>query len=96
MSASISAQALAASPSRFRIIDIREPLDFAMYNPWPATNIPYATLMQSPEKYLVKGENYYLICVNGSVSLRAARILQMDGYKVRSVDGGYAVLPSLQ
>lgn len=96
MPATISALALAPSPARYKIIDIRESEEFATFQPWPAQNIPYDDLMRHPEKFLNKQDVYYLICVNGSVSFRCAMLLEMEGYKVLSVQGGYAVFSQLQ
>ena len=71
------------------IIDIRTPLEFANYHLPGAVNIPYDLLMTHPDSYLKRGELYYLICAHGSVSYRAAAILESYGYKAISVQDGY-------
>lgn len=75
--------------SRYHLIDIRTPLEFANGHFKGAVNIPYDVLMMYPESYLKKGEIYYLICGHGSLSHRASVILQSYGYNAASVKNGY-------
>jgi len=76
-------------PSKPYIIDTREPYEFAHYHLPTAVNIPYQTLVMYPERYLNHHDTYYLICDYGSVSHRAASILESYGYSVVSIIGGY-------
>lgn len=71
------------------IIDIREPYEFAGYHLPGAINIPNDALLRYPERYLNPHYVYYLICDHGSVSYRAANILESYGYQAVSVMGGY-------
>ena len=72
-----------------RVIDIRDKKDFKPHRWFEAENIPYDKLMLDPEKYLKPGETVFLICVNGTVSYRAARILEAQGYEAISIRFGY-------
>ena len=71
------------------IIDIQEENEFAFLNVSQAINVPYEKLMLYPEKYLVKSKDCYLICPEGTISLRAAQILEKLGYSAYSIAGGY-------
>ena len=71
------------------IIDIRTSYEFASYHLPGAVNIPYDLLMTYPEHYLKRDESYFLICEHGSVSMRAATILESYGYVATSIRGGY-------
>jgi len=71
------------------IIDIRTPLEFSSYHLPGAVNIPYDLLMTYPDSYLKQGVTYYLICAHGSVSFRAAAILESYGYNIISIQDGY-------
>ncbi|MCL1948554.1 MAG: rhodanese-like domain-containing protein [Turicibacter sp.] len=77
-----------------RIIDIRQSAVYKR-NIWFETeNIPYEKLLLHPDYYICPHETIYLICEFGSDSLRAARILEMQGYDVISVRQGYSGLTS--
>ena len=71
------------------IIDTREPYEFARHHLPTAINIPYQTLTMYPERYLIPGRTYYLICEHGGVSYRAASILEAYGYHAISISRGY-------
>ena len=87
---SITLQELATlNPSNFHLIDIRPPQEFLEYHLPRAINIPYDLLMTYPERYLKKGQPYYLVCGHGSLSFRACAILQSYGYQVGSITDGY-------
>jgi len=73
------------------LIDCRPADCYAEYAPLGGINVPYDELLLHPEKYLEAEKAYYLICENGALSLRAAMILELNGYKnqVANVFGGY-------
>ena len=92
MPASITLQELKQQPqSNYHIIDIRTPYEYASGHLPNAINIPYDVLMMYPESNLKHSETYYLICAHGSLSHRAATILQSCGYHVTSVKNGYGL-----
>lgn len=76
------------------LIDIQDPEDFAVLNPYDAVNVPYDKLLLHPEKYLRKRVIYYLLCPEGSVAFRASAILEKEGYVAQAVEGGYDALLS--
>ena len=78
-----------ASP-QMKIIDLREPQAFNQSHRPDAINIPYDKLLLCPEKYLNETDAYYLLCDNGSVSYRAAYILEIQGYNTASIRSGYS------
>ena len=76
-------------PSKPYIIDIREPYEFSRFHLPTAVNIPYQALVMYPERYLNLKDTYYLICEHGSVSYRAASLLESYGYRLISISDGY-------
>lgn len=70
------------------LIDIREPFEFHTGSLKTAKNIPMGILLNSPEKYLIKGNQYYLICQSGARSSSTCRILTKQGFNVVNVSGG--------
>ncbi|MDE5977120.1 MAG: rhodanese-like domain-containing protein [Turicibacter sp.] len=77
-----------------KIIDVRDPYQFAQYHLKTAVNIPYQTLVMYPERYLNFQDIYYLICAHGGESYRACTMLEPYGYKVMSIAGGYTSMRS--
>jgi rhodanese-related sulfurtransferase len=75
--------------TRFHVIDIRTPQEFAAGHAPRTVNIPYDLLMMYPESYLKKGEIYYLICAHGTLSHRASAVLRSYGFLVANVLNGY-------
>ena len=67
-----------------KIIDIRNPLNFANNNIPFSVNIPRIKL----ELYISKDKDYYLICDLGRVSLSCAKVLNALGYNCYSIKGG--------
>lgn len=70
------------------IIDIREKYEFASGSLKSAKNIPMGELLNSPEKYLNKNKEYYIMCQSGGRSARACNSLSSQGYNVINVTGG--------
>lgn len=71
-----------------KIIDIRNGVDFSNNHIPGSINIPRIKLMSTPEVYLNKKDDYYLICDKGTVSSSCARILNALNYKCYSVISG--------
>lgn len=71
-----------------KIIDIRNPLNFANNSIPSSVNIPRIKLMSNPELYISKDKDYYLICDLGRVSLSCAKVLNALGYNCYSIKGG--------
>lgn len=90
ISASQLSQLINSSQKKILIIDIRSPYEFAEFHLPKAINIPYHSLVMYPEKYLKLNTTYFLICESGSESYRACIMLEPLGYRVVSVQGGYA------
>ena len=70
------------------LIDIREPYEFQGGSIRTAKNIPMGTLMNNPEKYLLQGKTYYLMCQSGARSARTCNVLLKQGFDVINVSGG--------
>ena len=71
------------------IIDIRNPVLYRYGHIKGAINIEGNLLVNFPEKYINKDNNYYVYCDYGYKSKKCASILQSKGYKVYNIDGGY-------
>jgi len=80
---------LSKLPDSSALIDCREEAQYAKYAPLPCTHVPYDQLVRFPERYLESGKIYYIICANGSISHRAAMLLELSGYNTLNVRGGY-------
>jgi rhodanese-related sulfurtransferase len=70
------------------IIDVSEPSRFDAMHVAHAINVPYKTLIKSPETYLTK--DAYLICETGSLSKKATRKLAKK-FNLHWVQGGTLV-----
>lgn len=70
------------------LIDIREPYEYDSGTIEGAKNIPMGTLLNSPDKYLKKDKEYYIMCRSGARSSRACGELIDKGYDVVNVSGG--------
>ena len=75
----------------YRILDLREPEEFAGGHFPGAENYPFEQ-RNVWEKSLPKGADYYLLCEHGSLALRAAAELSERGYRAAAVVGGYRYL----
>ena len=69
------------------LIDLRTKEEYNLYHLEGAWNIPYDDLERYKNK-LSKDSTYILYCERGSSSLRAARELSAEGYRVYTVVGG--------
>ena len=70
------------------IIDIRDSINYKNNHYLNIRNIPKNILLASPDIYLNKNEEYYLMCYSGIQSMFASKILNALGYKCYSIDGG--------
>ena len=70
------------------LIDIREKYEYAGGSIKTAKNIPMGELLGSPEKYLDKTKEYYIMCQSGGRSARACNTLTGEGFNVINVSGG--------
>lgn len=70
------------------LIDIREPYEYQSGSIKTAKNIPMGTLLNNPEKYLIKNKTYHIICQSGGRSRNACSTLVKMGYDVVNVAGG--------
>ena len=73
---------------KVELIDIREPYEYQSGSIKTAKNIPMGTLLGNPEKYLIQGKTYYIMCQSGGRSSRACSMLTKQGYEVINVAGG--------
>lgn len=89
MSSSISASELKKIINNINIIDIRSISSFNNNHILGAKNIPFNSLIISPNKYLDKYNTYYIYCQKGQKSLKACQILNSLGYRTVNIIGGY-------
>lgn len=73
---------------QIELIDIREPYEFKGGSIKTARNIPMGTILNAPEKYLIKDKTYYIMCQSGGRSSSATKALAKLGYNVINVSGG--------
>ena len=83
-------------PSPFKLIDVREQLEFQTFN-LGGTNIPLSNLLENPEEIEDwKDDEIVVICQHGLRSETARRFLQTNGFKnVRNLLGGILALRKL-
>lgn len=74
---------------KVNIIDIREQYEFSGGSLKTSKNIPMGDLLNRPDKYLQKGETYYIMCQSGARSSRTTKFLAKQGYHVINVSGGF-------
>ncbi len=73
----------------YNIIDIRDSNLFNKGHIYNAKNISMNLLTNMPEKYLNKEDVYYIYCSSGYKSQKCCKLLEMVGYNVVNVSGGY-------
>ena len=73
---------------KIELIDIRESYEYRTGSIRTAKNIPMGTLLNAPERYLIKDKTYYIMCQSGGRSGNAVRVLERQGYDVINVSGG--------
>jgi rhodanese-related sulfurtransferase len=82
----ISVQALAALGPTARIVDVREPDEWAAGHIGHASLVPLATVPGSLEAF--DGEPTYVVCRSGGRSGQACEFLRGQGRQVVNVAGG--------
>lgn len=73
---------------KINLIDIREAYEYQAGSIKTSKNIPMAHLLNEPDKYLKKENQYYIMCQSGGRSSRACGILTKLGFDVVNVSGG--------
>lgn len=74
---------------KLNIIDIRPPQQM-IYGKIPTSkNISPTLLINRPNAYLNKKEEYYIYCQSGSLSKQVVDILNNKGYHTVNITGGY-------
>ncbi len=84
----ITPEQLVRELGRVKLVDVREPEEYAQTRIEGSTLIPLGEI-QSRAAELNKEDNIVLYCAHGVRSLHALRALQMMGFShLRSLDGG--------
>ena len=86
---SIRASELKGMIGKVNIIDIRKKFLYKLGFIPSSRNVPINFLLQEPDKYMNKSEEYYIYCTQGIESVKACDELSKKGYKVVNVLGGY-------
>ena len=73
---------------KIKLIDIREPYEYASGTIKSAKNIPMGDLLSETDKYLDRQNTYYIMCQSGARSSRTTKMLAKQGYQVVNVSGG--------
>lgn len=73
----------------YNIIDIRKRELYLKGHIYNAKNISMDLLIDMPDKYLDKNEVYYIYCTSGYKSQKCCKLLEIQGYNVVDVVGGY-------
>lgn len=77
------------NPESIKLLDVREPEEFAEDRLEPCTLIPLGDLMSRAEKELNPEDDLIIYCAHGVRSLHALMGLQSIGFKkLRSLTGG--------
>ena len=87
-SESIEVNELDKHLSNIQLIDIREPYETQTGTLKGARKVPMNTLLNHPEQYLKKDQDYYIMCQSGMRSSRTVNLLSKLGYHVINVRGG--------
>lgn len=85
---SIQVNDLDENLTEIKLIDIREPYETKAGSIKGSKNIPMGDLLEKPENYLNKQDEYYIMCQSGMRSARTVGMLSNLGYKVINVSGG--------
>ena len=84
--AEISVQELAALGSSARVVDVREPVEWAQGHIGHASLVPLATVPGNVAAF--DGEPTYVVCRSGNRSGQACEFLRAQGRSVVNVTGG--------
>ena len=74
---------------KVNLIDIRSNIKYQNSHIPGAINIPSNNLINNPNNYLNKAEEYYLYCSSGHTSSSVVNILNNVGYNTKNILGGY-------
>lgn len=74
--------------NNFKVIDLREFIEFEKYHIKHTINIPFSLIMEKHYLFLNKTNKYFLICNNGDKSKLACEYLNSLGYNVVYIIGG--------
>ena len=69
-----------------RLVDVREPEEFASGHVPGAVNVPLVEVLAEPQRFA--GQECYVICGSGGRSLKAAEAMNAAGGRAVSVAGG--------
>lgn len=86
----VEVAALASSPERVRLVDVREPSEFdgELGHIAHAELVPLATVLRAAEGW-PRGEELLLVCRSGGRSAKAAAMLVQQGFeRVMNLRGG--------
>lgn len=86
---SISILELLPNIDKVKLIDIRSVAKYNDNHIPNAININSENLVANPSKYINKNEKYYLYCQKGITSKKIVQILNVKGYNVVNIQGGY-------
>ena len=86
---SIKGSNLRSFLGKVNIIDVRKNFLYNLGSIPGSRNIPMDFLINNPDKYLNKNEEYYIYCTQGMESIKVCDKLSKKGYKVVNVLGGY-------
>ena len=86
---SISILELLPNIDKVKLIDIRSVAKYNDNHIPNAININPENLVANPSKYINKNEKYYLYCQKGITSRKIVQILNVKGYDVVNIQGGY-------
>ena len=71
------------------IIDIRANFEYEAGHIKDAVNIREDLLLNNPDRYLNRDEEYYLYCETGNRSKMVCNRLNSRGYRTFNIEGGY-------
>lgn len=74
--------------NNFKIIDIRDTIEYDLYHIKNSVNIPYKLLVEKHKLFLNDQMTYFILCKNGDLSFFATKFLSKLGYHVVNVIGG--------
>lgn len=86
----VEVAALATSPERVRLVDVREPSEFngELGHIAHAELVPLATVLKVAQEW-PRGEEVLLVCRSGGRSAKAAAVLAQQGFeRVMNLRGG--------
>ncbi|MBQ8293104.1 MAG: rhodanese-like domain-containing protein [Bacilli bacterium] len=79
--------------SDWRLIDVRDPLEYDEAHIKGSMNIPLSLLVDKHFLFINPNKHYYIICKNGSRSFTASSVLDNLGYNVTNIVGGISRWP---